>query len=425
MIKKLPFFRVKIVKDLFLEKLDYLNQKLDHLTDYIRKLDQVEHLRHQLDLSLENQAFLLQHALDSTKALSKIIEHIPAQQRAIEEIGQQQSQLVREFVQESIDQGVRNSAQTNQILADKIETLRQQNDFLWANTKEQLDQTFTQLRGDNQRIFALTQKNLKVFGEKYFNETVEIQLMVFLYSFLPYQKAVDIGANRGDVAVELLRAGYEVYAFEPFPPIFQEMTERLGQNHRFHSFPLAIGAENSLKKLHVAEDVTEEKVHGHYSLFSSITPHSLPEGLVFSSEIPVEVRTLQSLHESYTIPSDIGLVKIDTEGYDLEVIRGMGDRRYPVVVAEFWDRHLSFGQNGATHHLEDLVDEMRSRNYQWYIVVYRRENNDYTWEVSYYANYCRSVENSLGNVFFFQNYEVFRQALNWCSAFMSATYFYG
>jgi hypothetical protein len=266
-------------------------------------------------------------------------------------------------------------------------------------------------------------KSLKILGDKNFNEDIEIQLMVFLYSFLPYQCAIDIGANKGDVSVELLKAGYEVYAFEPFKPIFEELSNRLGDELSFHAFPLAIGSKNEVKELHIAKDITESQIHGHYSLFSSINLHSLPEGLVFSDAISVEVRNLASLHESGSIPKEIGLVKIDTEGFDLEVIRGMEDYRYPVVIAEFWDSKLSFGQSGDIHKLEDLIKEMREKQYQWYIVIYRVMGDDHTWQVSYYCNYCRSVENSLGNVFFFQDYKIFSEALKWCSSVIPATYF--
>ena len=247
--------------------------------------------------------------------------------------------------------------------------------------------------------------------------------MVFLYSFLPYQRAIDIGANKGDVSVELLKAGYEVYAFEPFKPIFEELSNRLGNELSFHAFPLAIGSKNEVRELHIAKDTTESQIHGHYSLFSSINLHSLPEGLVFSDAISVEVRNLANLHESGSIPKEIGLVKIDTEGFDLEVIWGMEDYRYPVVIAEFWDSKLSFGQSGDIHKLEDLIKEMKDKHYKWYIVIYRVMGDDYTWQASYYCNSCRSVENSLGNVFFFQDYEVFSQSLKWCSAVMTATYF--
>ena len=115
-----------------------------------------------------------------------------------------------------------------------------------------------------------------------------------------------------------------------------------------------------------------------------------------------------------------GLVKIDTEGFDLEVIRGMGDYRYPVVITEFWDEKFPFGQSGAYNHIQDLVPAMKKRGYLWHIVLYRVWGSH---KVSFYANLPRSVENAWGNIFFFQDYTVFSQALRWCSGLIVPTYF--
>ena len=57
----------------------------------------------------------------------------------------------------------------------------------------------------------------------------------------------------------------------------------------------------------------------------------MPEGLAFRETVPVTVRKLASLHREDIVPAEVSYVKVDTEGYDLEVIKGMEDYRYPVV----------------------------------------------------------------------------------------------
>ncbi len=80
----------------------------------------------------------------------------------------------------------------------------------------------------------------------------------------------------------------------------------------------------------LATDETPDNTYQDASFYNSLTKHSLSEGLVFTDTIPVTVKTLASLHDGEELPKDIGLVKIDTEGFDLEVIKGMGNYRYPV-----------------------------------------------------------------------------------------------
>src|SRR5271154_4847316 len=55
----------------------------------------------------------------------------------------------------------------------------------------------------------------------------EAGLMAFLYSYLPDPTVIDIGANIGDISDCLLRAGYDVYAFEPNPPVYERLLTRL------------------------------------------------------------------------------------------------------------------------------------------------------------------------------------------------------
>jgi FkbM family methyltransferase len=189
----------------------------------------------------------------------------------------------------------------------------------------------------------------------------EVGLLSFLYSYLPTRRVIDIGAHAGDVSEALLNAGYEVYAFEPSPAVYDRLVSRLGHRNEFHSFNLALGSVEGEMPLHSATDVTSANIYGDATLYSSLVSHSMPDGLRFAECTNVRVQTLESAHRACLVPVDAGLVKIDTEGFDLEVIRGMGEYRYPVVVTEYWDSKTPFGRSGLLYTLETLVAEMRSR----------------------------------------------------------------
>jgi FkbM family methyltransferase len=240
--------------------------------------------------------------------------------------------------------------------------------------------------------------------------TPEASLLQHLYSFLPDPVAFDIGANVGDISARLLEAGYEVYAFEPNPSIFAAMREKLGANPSFHPFQLAIGSANTTLNLRVATDPTGANKYGDPSLFSTFIEHPMPGDLPFTQEIPVSVRTIESLRQSGEIPARAGLIKIDTEGFDLEVIRGLGHDETPVVMAEFWDAVHSFGLSGKGR-LCDLVAEMKTRGYRWFLVIYHEEESA---TLSYYCNRTQTVPNSWGNAIFFRDHALFARAHAWC-----------
>jgi FkbM family methyltransferase len=247
----------------------------------------------------------------------------------------------------------------------------------------------------------------------------EASLMEFLYSYLPVRGAIDIGAHTGEISESLLANGYEVYAFEPFPPSYEKLVGRLGNRRNFHPFRLAIGSQDAEMPLHLAQQVDGQD-RDDPTLFHSLAAPATGDGLRFNATLPVTVTSLASLHASQQIPEQVGLVKMDTGGFDLEVIRGMGVHRYPVVVAGFRDEGIPFAKSGHSCALQSLVAEMRDRGYLWHAVLYEiwMEN-----QRGYYSNYSRTIANSFGNVFFFQDFEVFSQADAWCAAALPRAYF--
>lgn len=248
----------------------------------------------------------------------------------------------------------------------------------------------------------------------------ELGLLAFLYSYLPSRTVLDVGAHAGDVSEQLLASGYEVYAFEPYPESYRRLTERLGGRSGFHAFNLGLGSVTGELPLYTVHDFSTDKRYEDATVFHSLARHGMPADLSFGGAVPVTVRRLSELHREGIIPANPSLVKIDTEGYDLEVIRGMEDQRYPVVMVEFWDGSIPFATQGLLYTVESMVREMRQRGYMWYIVIYRVWGHN---ETAFFCNHDRPVPESWGNVVFFQDREVFAQAQHWCSAALPRTYF--
>lgn len=252
--------------------------------------------------------------------------------------------------------------------------------------------------------------------DSFSTENPEVSLLAYLYSFLLDTTAIDVGAHVGTVSDRLLDAGYSVYAFEPYAPSYERLNDRLRTNPRFRAFQLAVGRSEGTMDLHVASDLSGS-AQRDASLYNTLVRRPLLQDLQFTQTVSVPVSSIERLIQAGTLPRTAGVLKVDTEGFDLEVLRGLGDADIAVVMAELWDPAHAFGQASSVR-LADLVAEMRSRGYRWHIVIYHLDSEGV---ISYYCNRTDTIRGSWGNVLFFRDHSIFMRAFEWCQEVIPST----
>lgn len=113
---------------------------------------------------------------------------------------------------------------------------------------------------------------------------------------------LDIGANIGCISQALVMSGFDVIAFEPQPEVYTLLAE----NADCISYNVALGSEAG----------TAMMPRVHYSEKNNIGGLGLGMQSIYG-QYPVAVRTLDSF-----IFDNVGFIKIDVEGYELEVLKG-------------------------------------------------------------------------------------------------------
>jgi len=232
----------------------------------------------------------------------------------------------------------------------------------------------------------------------------ELEVLSHLASGLAPKVALDVGAHHGRFTRVLLDLGFEVHALEPNPAARTELRRRLDGRPGLTVHAAAAGAEDGEASLRLVADPS-----GRYSdatQFASLAGLPLPAGLVEAGSVRVPVRRLDMLVKACGIAAP-SVVKIDAEGYDLEVLRGLGDLRPAVLVVEFWDEALPFSAPGARNRLPDLVTHARAHGAPWHLVVFRRWGDD---RPAFYAGWMNSPEQSWGNALFFTDRALFERA---------------
>ena len=130
---------------------------------------------------------------------------------------------------------------------------------------------------------------------------------------------LDVGARVGEYGIWLRQNGYRgwIVSFEPVQASFQQLQRCASADPLWHAMPIALGARDGDGDINVAR----------MSQLSSLLPAT-----PFASSFPVEtqhverivVRRLDSVWEG--LPAGNVYLKLDTQGYDLRVLDGAGER---------------------------------------------------------------------------------------------------
>lgn len=137
---------------------------------------------------------------------------------------------------------------------------------------------------------------------------------------------VDVGAHRGNTLHSFLTAGWDVYAYEPDPETRAELTASYGSIDRLRISDRAVTSSPGQQ----LSFYTSPKSKGISGLSAFDETHS--------SSFAVETTSLDKEVERHRLDR-IDFLKIDVEGFDLDVMRGLdtGQLLPQVVMLEFED----------------------------------------------------------------------------------------
>ncbi len=137
----------------------------------------------------------------------------------------------------------------------------------------------------------------------------------------------DVGANVGDIAIRLANTfppATSIHAFEPALATYNQLVSRAARFDGVVCHQCALGAQASVQRLY----------HGINSQLNRLAPAD-PLGDGTDEEVPVD--TVDAFAASAGIDR-IHVLKTDTEGFDVAVLRGAGGllqrRAIDVVVSE-------------------------------------------------------------------------------------------
>lgn len=171
-----------------------------------------------------------------------------------------------------------------------------------------------------------------------------------------FRLILDVGANVGEFATAAARAfpRAQVHAFEPVAGTFRSLQETTGRNGRITCHNLALG------EVEEERAIALQAMSVHNSLLLRPAGGSAIGSPAGRTET-VRVRRLDSLAAEMQM-TRVDLLKIDTEGFEREIIRGAGEviDRTAFVVCE-----AALDSPGGLHvPLDDLAGMLKARGFR-------------------------------------------------------------
>jgi FkbM family methyltransferase len=170
---------------------------------------------------------------------------------------------------------------------------------------------------------------------------------------------LDVGANSGQYASSLRRAGYTgtIVSFEPARTAFLALQRSAAGDPRWSCYQLALGAEAGEAVLNVAAE-------SEYSSFLPVaeqTFHGAASARQQSVEL-VRMTTLDTIWPAHTTAQSRVLLKLDTQGFEREILRG-ATASLPWLVGIQLELSVSAAYIGQPT-IEEMLPLLRAHGFQ-------------------------------------------------------------
>ncbi|MBO6575877.1 MAG: FkbM family methyltransferase [Rhodothermales bacterium] len=154
---------------------------------------------------------------------------------------------------------------------------------------------------------------------------------------------LDVGANRGEYGLILRDQGYQgaIHSFEPASAAFGMLEGTISGDGLWQAHRCGLGLENGTATLNVAANSYSS------SLLDMADAHeALAPGAGYQGGEEVVVRRLDAMWPELALPDGPGLLKVDTQGTELDVLRGAEAKldRLPLLELELSFVELYGGQ---------------------------------------------------------------------------------
>jgi FkbM family methyltransferase len=230
-----------------------------------------------------------------------------------------------------------------------------------------------------------------------YKQNTDLEILQTLIPHLKSPTFIDIGAEKGTFTKHLSERGLKGIFFEPLPQFAEELI-LIAQNTGCTFSSYAIDSMDREADFYAASDLSDNPME----YFSTLHPLQHDSRIQHKKVAKVTCRSLNSLLQEGVVKNNLGIIKIDTEGNDLNVLQGMGEVSAEILMCEFFMPGIYAGWQLG--HPLGLIEEARKLGFNNFIAIKRLDEFEMT-----SINNPEFVDKQWGNIIFTKD-DIFQSA---------------
>lgn len=202
---------------------------------------------------------------------------------------------------------------------------------------------------------------------------------------------IDIGAHKGET-IDLLLKNFKInkiYAFEPNKNLFKILKKKFGKlNNSVMMYNIGIGQKNEHKNLNIMVDSSSStfnninRTSDYFKRKQKIFNFFFKNTEFIKAQQKIEINKLSNIIDIKKI-NRVDLLKIDTEGYEYNVLKGINNEDFKKIKFIYFEHHYDLMIN-KEYKYSDIHFFLKNKNFflKYKLKMNFRKSFEYIYENS-------------------------------------------
>lgn len=172
-------------------------------------------------------------------------------------------------------------------------------------------------------------------------------------------KIIDVGANIGQYGIEIRKAGFkgEIISIEPLSEAFLKLKNKAKKDEKWHVYNFALGNLDGSSIINVSKNSVSSSINNIGETHLKAAPESQ-----YIKKEEIFIKKLDSLFNDFYKQGDIIMLKIDTQGFEKDVLIGADNFLEKVILLQIEMSLTKLYENEVL--FDDMIKYLKEKGFK-------------------------------------------------------------